>query len=64
MPERAEEVAVRDEFYDHDVPLSMRADCVCGHPAADHPVDVGGPEAISFACLRSGCDCRNWRHGG
>lgn len=51
-----------DELYDHDVPLTMRADCSgCDHPAADHPVDLGGREAIAFACLRPGCDCRNWQ---
>ena len=53
-----------DELYEHDVPLSMRADCGhCGHPASDHPEDLGGREAIAFVCLRVNCDCRNWRHG-
>lgn len=52
----------RDELYDHDVPLDMRADCSgCDHPAADHPVDLGGREAVAFACLRPGCECSNWQ---
>lgn len=50
------------ECYDHGIPLELRMDCLnCSHPAVDHPVDLGGREAISFACLRRHCECRNYR---